>query len=62
MLKSTAAAMSSARKAGSSTGGTSQLRKSNEEDFDIRPPLIEAGALALSVTDKSLGASGDAPL
>jgi hypothetical protein len=34
-LQSTAAAIRSERKIGNSTGGTSQVRNSNEEDFDI---------------------------
>jgi hypothetical protein len=54
-LYNIAPTMSSARKIGSNTGGTSHSRILNEDDFDIWPPLVEAGAQTLSVTDSSPG-------
>ena len=59
LLYSIAATISSTRKIGSNTEGTSHSRKLNEEGFDIWPPIVEAGALTLSVTDNSLGVGGD---
>jgi hypothetical protein len=47
--------MSSARKIGSNTGGTSHSRILNEDDFDIWPPSVQALAQTLSVTDSSPG-------
>jgi len=55
VLNNIAPAMSSTRKIGSNTGGTSHSRILNEDDFDIWPPLVEAGAQTLSVTDSSPG-------
>jgi hypothetical protein len=34
----------------------------NEDDFDIWPPLVEAGAQTLSVTDSSPGHTVMAPI
>jgi hypothetical protein len=53
-LYNIAPAMSSTRKIGSNTGGTSHSRILND-DFDIWPPLVQAGAQTLSVTDSSPG-------
>jgi metal-dependent HD superfamily phosphatase/phosphodiesterase len=55
VLYNIAPAMSSTRKIGSNTGGTSHSRILNEDDFDIWPPLVQAGAQTLSVTDSSPG-------
>ena len=55
VLYNIAPAMSSARKIGSNTGGTSHSRILNEDDFDIWPPSVQAGAQTLSVTDSSPG-------
>jgi hypothetical protein len=55
VLYNIAPAMSSIRKIGSNIGGTSHSRILNEDDFDIWPPLVEAGAQTLSVTDNSPG-------
>jgi hypothetical protein len=62
LLYGIAATISSTRKIGSNTEGTSHSRKLNEKGFDIWPPIVEAGALTLSVTDNSLGAGGDPSL
>src|ERR1041385_5728393 len=54
-----AAAISSAIKIGSSTGGTSHSRSSNFCSPDMTPPFWLGGSAILSVTDSSRGGSGD---